>query len=344
MNIIIGRYGEIGGKEVHKYILDNNNGLKAEILTYGGIISKLIFHGTDIVLGMDCLEDYLDNDGYFGALIGRNSNRIEDAKFELNKKFYNLFPNDGKNNLHGGRVGFNAVIWEAEPVSGEEPALILTHRSPDGEEGFPGEVTVKVTYTLTKDNSLVIHYEGETDADTVLNMTNHTYFNLNGHASGKVTNHTLWLRSSFFTLNNSQCLPTGEIMSVKNTAFDFRTAEALGKRITSGTKQLEMFGGFDHNFAIEGSGYRLAAMLRSDASGITMEMYTDRPGVQVYTGNAIDDTRKRKDDAIYPIHGGICLETQSFPNGLKYSHFPNGFLKKGEKYDTITEYKFTKQS
>ena len=286
------------------------------------------------------MEEYLNNEGYFAALIGRNSNRIENSEFELNGKIYKLFSNDGRNNLHGGEVGFDKKIWDAEAIDGDEPSLVLSAVSPDGEEGFPGTVNVQVTYKLTNDNALEIHYTGESDADTVLNMTNHAYFNLNGHSSGSVDNHSLWLDSDFYTPNTDECIPNGEVLSVKNTPFDFSTDALMGDRFKSEHEQIRMFGGFDHNFALNGRGYRKVGRFEGDKTGIAMEIYTDLCGVQVYSGNMIEEGRVCKDGAVYSVHGGVCFETQVFPNSLKFSHFPGAILKKGEKYDTVTSYKF----
>lgn len=340
MSITKSIFGMTDEAEVHSYILNNGNGLSAEILNYGGIIRRLTYKGVDVVLGRDNISEYFDNNGYYGALVGRNSNRIENSEFELNGKTYNLFANDGRNNLHGGKCGFNSKIWNAQAVDSEEPSLILTLLSHDGEEGFPGNVNVKVTYTLTKDNSIKIHYEGTTDADTVLNMTNHSYFNLNGHNVGTIDSHTLQMNSSFYTPNTDECMPYGEVKSVEGTGFDFRTPKKLSDGFNSGDEQVNMFSGFDHNFALDGRGFRLGAVLKGDRTGITMEMYTDRPAVQLYTGNCIEEGRICKDCAVYTKHSALCLETQAFPNSLKYSHYPNGILRKDEKYDTVTEYKF----
>lgn len=199
---------------------------------------------------------------------------------------------------------------------------------------------IKVTYTLTADNSLRIHYEGVTNADTVLNMTNHSYFNMNGHSSGSIDGHTLWIDSDFYTPNTEECMPYGEIFSVKGTPFDFKTDETFGERFKSNHPQITMFNGFDHNIVLNGRGYREVACLKGDKSGISMEVYTDRSGMQLYTGNMLDDTRVCKDNAVYGEHGALCLETQVFPNSMKYPHFPNGILMKNEKYDTVTAYKF----
>ncbi len=340
MSISKQKFGEIGDGVVYSYTLSNKNGLVAEILNYGGIIRKLIYKNVDVMLGRDTMEEYLNNEGYFCALIGRNSNRIEDSMFELNGKTYKLYANDGKNNLHGGKVGFDKRIWDAEMIDNEEPSLALSLVSPDGEEGFPGTVNVKVTYTLTNDNSLKIHYEGESDADTVLNMTNHAYFNLNGHASGVIDNHKLWLDCDFYTPNSDECIPTGEILSVKNTPFDFTTKAAMGSKFASDHEQIKKFGGFDHNFVIKGRGYRKIGEFEGDKTGIIMEMYTDLNGVQIYSGNMIEEGRVCKDGVVYSKHHGICFETQAFPNAMKFSHFPSVILRKGEKYDTVTAYKF----
>ena len=342
MSISKRSFGTYEGKEVFSFALDNNKGLSAEIINYGGIIRSLVFNGTDVVLGRDSLEEYLKNAGYFGALIGRNSNRIARSEFELGGRTYKLNSNDGLNNLHGGIKGFNARVWDYEVKDSPEPALILTLLSEDGEEGFPGNANIKVTYTLTNDNSICIHYEALCDQDTVINITNHSYFNLNGHDSGTVDGHLLWLDSSFFTPNDSECMPTGEVIKTEGTPFDFKNPKKLSEGFTSDHEQIKLFGGYDHNFALNGRGMRLCGRLRGDKTGIIMEMSTDMSGVQLYTGNSIEDHRICKGGSQYPVHGALCLETQAFPNSLRFSHFPNGILKKGEKYDSVTSYKFMK--
>lgn len=334
------KFGECAKGEVYSYTLTNKNGLTAEILNYGGIVRKLVYKNTDVVLGRDSLEEYMNNNGYFGAIIGRNSNRIENSELVLNGKTYNLFANNGRNNLHGGREGFDKKIWNAEVMDDEEPSLILTTESPDGEEGFPGNVDIQVVYTLTNDNGLKIQYTGESDADTVLNMTNHSYFNLNGHSEGKIHSHLLWLDSDFYTPNSDECIPVGEVLRVKNTPFDFSVEKMICEGFKSENEQIKMFGGFDHNFVLNGRGYRKVGRLKGDKTGIVMEIYTDQSGLQVYSGNVIEEGRVCKDGAIYDAHHGICFETQVFPNNLKFSHFPSSILKKGEKYDTVTMYKF----
>lgn len=327
-------------QDIYLYSIDNKKGLSAQILNYGGIIKKLVYNGVDVVLGRDSFEEYLNNDGYFGAIIGRNSNRIKNSEFEIGKKLYKLFANDGENNLHGGKDGFDKKIWDVKMIDEEEPSLVLSTISPDGEESFPGNVKVQVAYTLTKDNSLKIQYIGESDEDTVLNMTNHTYFNLNGHSSGSIENHLLWLNSGYYTPNADDCIPTGEILSVKNTPFDFTKEHSIIDGLKADNEQIEKIGGFDHNFVLNGCGYRKIGKCTGDKSGIAMEIYTDQPGMQIYSGNVIEENRICKNGMVYGKHHGICFETQGFPNSMNFSHFPSVILKRGERYETVTSYKF----
>lgn len=329
------------GEEVTNFIMDNGLGLKAEILNYGGIVKNLFVNGVDVVLGRDTLEEYLKNDGYYGAAIGRHANRIAGGRFELGEDIFNVGVNEGENSLHGGNIGFDRRVWTAAAKDYSEPQLVLTLNSPDGEEGFPGNLRVMVTYTLTSDNSLKIHYYAESDKDTLVNLTNHSYFNLGGHNSGNIENHTMWINSDFYTPNGSDCMPTGEVLSVKGTPFDFTKPKAVGQDINSDFEQVHMFSGYDHNFALNGFGFRKAAEVSCDETGIVMTMFTDRPAVQLYTGNGIDTKRICKDGEVYGIHQGLCLETQCFPNAMSHSHYPGPILRAGERYDTVTEYKFT---
>ena len=333
-------YGIVGSEEVFLFKMDNGKGLTAEIITYGGILRTLTYEGVDVVLGRDSLSEYIENAGCFGALIGRNSNRIAKGEFTLNGKKYELAKNNGNNNLHGGNIGFGKRVWEGKAVDRSEPSVILTLVSEDGDEGFPGKVKVKVTYTLTKENGLKIHYEGKANEDTLLNMTNHTYFNLNGHNSGTVDGHVMEMQSSFYTPNTKECMPYGVVEKVDGTPFDMRNGIKLGDAFASGNAQIDMFGGFDHNFALDGFGFRKFSTLKGEKTGIVMDSYTDRPAVQIYTGNGIQTERVCKNGAKYPVHGGVCLETQVFPNAMEFSHFPSPILKKGEEYDTVTEYRF----
>lgn len=342
MSIEKKQFGVLDNKEVFSYILDNGKGLQAEILTLGGIIRRLVFCGTDVALGRDTADAYKNDPTYFGALVGRNSNRIENCEFELNGKLYKLNANDGKrnNNLHGGIQGLSRKIWSAEAV--DEKELILTTSAADGEEGFPGNIEVKVTYTLTSENSIKIHYEGTTDADTLMNMTNHIYINLNGHASGDIKNHTLKLNCGFFTPINDACVPDGTVLPVLGTPFDFTLPKKIGADFDTDYEQVKKVSGYDHNFAIDGRGYRKFAEAVGDKTHIKLEAYTDLPAVQLYTGNYLNADIPCKENAKYAPYQGFCLETQVFPNAMKYSFFPSPILKKGEKYDTTTEYKFSK--
>ncbi len=332
------------GEEVYVYTLDNGKGVSAKILTYGGIVRNLYVTDkngvkTDVVLGRDSLEDYLHNDGYLGALIGRHANRIAKGEFTLNGETYHVGVNEGKNSLHGGNIGFDKRVWNAQGIDTEEPTLVLTLLSPDGEEGFPGHLKTKVVYTITKDNALKIEYTAMTNKDTVVNLTNHSYFNLAGHASGNMYKQILQINSGFYTPNDSECMPTGEVLSVSGTPFDFRAPKPIGQDINADFDQVRAVGGFDHNFAIEGRGYRLAAAAECLENGISMEVWTDKPAMQLYTSNALPEG-DYKDGAHYRPHDAFCLETQYFPNAMAHSHYPSPILKKGEEYNFTTEYKF----
>lgn len=337
------------GRNVTSYLLENKSGVKAEILDYGCIIRRIIVpdknnNPVDVVLGRETIEEYLTNDGYLGAVIGRNSNRLANSEFELNGKIYKLNPNNGKNNLHGGLEGFNKKLWETKIIdNGDEPEIVFSLSSPDGEEGFPGNAEITVTYTLTKENGLKLHYTASADRDTVMNLTNHSYFNLNGHASGKnIHNLKLQLNSDFFTPNTDECMPNGEILSVSGSKFDFRAEKPVGQDICdTETEQLAMFDGYDHNFILSGKGFRKFGHLYCEENGIIMDCYTDLPGVQLYTGNCLAGDRTCKDGVIYKKHDALCLETQFFPNAFSFNHFPSIILKKGDVYDSTTEYRFS---
>lgn len=339
-------FGSLPEGDVECRTIDNGCGLKADILSYGGIIKSLYVKDkngeyVDVVLGRDTLEEYLQNDGYYGAAIGRHANRIAGGCFVLDGKKYNVGINEGKNSLHGGANGFDKKLWHAEPVENAEGSgLVLTLVSEDMEEGFPGKLEVNMTYMLTKENSLKITYRAVSDKDTVVNLTNHSYFNLAGHASGNVHNQILQINSSFYTPNDDECMPTGEVLSVMGTPFDFRAPKPIGQDIDADFDQIQKFGGYDHNFAIDGRGFRLAATASCPETGITMQTFTNKPAMQLYTGNGIDAERVCKDGAKYPVHGAFCLETQFFPNAMSFSHYPSPILRAGVQYKYITEYKF----
>ncbi|MBS7297496.1 MAG: galactose mutarotase [Eubacteriales bacterium] len=330
---------DYNGKEVALFMLDNQNGLVAEIFNYGGIIKSLKVNGRDVVLGRNTFEDYLDNNGYLGAAIGRYGNRIQNSEFELNGKVYKLAKNDNENNLHGGNAGFDKKVWFADAIDADEPKLILKVESPDGEEGFPGNLLATITYTVTKNNSLKIEYTAQTDKDTIYNPTNHSYFNLDGHSSGAIYTQSVMINADFYTPNTDECIPCGEIRSVKDTPFDLNTKTKFSDVLHSDFEQIKKFEGFDHNFVLKGRGFRKIAEATSSDESITMETYTDLPGVQLYTANALE-AGNYKEGATYGQHNAFCLETQFFPNSPNFSHFAAPIVKKDDKFYSVTEYKF----
>ncbi len=333
--------GNIRGEDVYAFLVTNGKGtLSAEILTYGGILRSLWYKGTDVALGRETLEDYFDNDGYIGPIIGRHAGRIQDAFFTLNGKTYILPKTENERvNLHSGD-GFHTRVWQAEEVSGEEAAIKLSMVSPDGDGGFPGEVTVSVTFTVTNDDALRISYCAHTDADTLVNLTSHGYFNLNGHDSGSIENHTIVMNAAYYLPNNTLCAPTGEIRSVEGTSFDMRQEKRIGALLHADFPETNRFGGFDHTMVLQGTGFRKIAEVTGDKTGITMECITDRPGVHFYTGNKIDPLATYKHRTVYSTYQGFCLETQLFPDSMKYPFFPSVILKSGETFQSKTEYRF----
>lgn len=339
MSISVKDFGTINGEKVLLYTLDNGSGIVAEIMNYGGIVRSLYVNGRDVVLGRETFEDYLDNDGYLGAAIGRFGNRIKNSGFEIDGNIYKVGTNDGVNSLHGGHIGFDKKIWSVEADEGDEPAIVLILVSPDGDEGFPGTLTLKMTYTITKENSLKIKYEAVCDKDTVFSPTNHSYFNLDGAGTGTVYEQTLQLNSDFYTPNTDECIPYGAILPVQNTPFDFTSPKKIGKDIASDAEQISKFGGFDHNFVLRGRGFRKGGEMVSSDGKIKMEFYTDLPGVQLYSGNVLKEG-VYKGGLKYSKHNSICLETQFFPASPNYSHYPSPILKANDKFVTVTEYKF----
>jgi aldose 1-epimerase len=330
------------GKSVDLYTLTNANGLKAEIITYGGIVTSLQVPDrngkfADIVLGCDSPDEYAKSSTYFGALIGRFGNRIAKGKFTLNGVEYKLATNNGPNHLHGGIKGFDKVVWNAKPMQTDQgPALKLTYQSRDGEEGYPGNLSCTVVYTLTNNNELKISYEAKTDKATIVNLTHHSYFNLGGHNSGDILGHELIINADRFTPVDKDLIPTGEIKAVKGTPWDFTKPMAIGSRI----KQVE--GGYDHNYVLNNSdgSLALAASVYESKTGRVMEVFTTEPGIQFYTGNFLDGSVKGK-GAVYNKHAGFCLEAQHFPDSPNKSDFPSVVLRPGEKYTQSTVYKFS---
>jgi len=335
------------GGAVEQFVLKNANGLEVGIINYGGIVTFIKTPDRngkmeDITLGFDDLNGYLQGKSFFGALIGRYGNRIGGAQFKLDGNTYKLAANDGPNTLHGGNKGFDKVLWQAEPFEHpNERGVILTRTSPDGEEGFPGNLQVRVTYTLTDSNELAIEYHATTDKPTVVNLTNHTYFNLSGEGSGDILKHEVTLNADRYTPVVKGLIPTGELASVAGTPFDFRTKTAVGARIDANNEQLKLAGGYDHNWVLNrsGDGLSAAARVEDPASGRFLETYTVEPGLQFYTGNFLDGSPGRGGKS-YVKRGALCLETQHFPDSPNKPSFPTTTLQPGQEYNTKTVYKF----
>ncbi len=339
-------YGQIDGQDVHLFTLQNQNAMQVEITNYGGIIVSLSVpdkNGTvaDITLGYDSLKGYVTDSSYLGALIGRHANRLEDAEFELAGVTYDLAKNDGANHLHGGFVGFHKVIWSAKIL--EDNSLELTYFSRDGEENYPGNLDVKVIYTLTADNALEIHYHAISDKDTVVNLTNHAYFNLAEHNAGDISQHQLRINAKHFTAVNDQGLPTGEIHAVENTPMDFTTLNSIASGLDSDHPQIVCGQGYDHNWILDTKGWitNKAAELYEVTTGRVLEVYTTKPGLQFYSGNFLTGTEVGKSNSFYPKRSALCLETQYFPNAMKHKHFPSPVLQAGQEYRHTTIYAFS---
>ena len=326
------------GKAVQIFTLTNEHGLEARICTYGGVVVSLKTPDrtgkmADIVLGFDTLEGYLNPaEPYFGALIGRYGNRIGHAKFSLDGKEYNLPANDGANTLHGGPKGFDKVVWTPRELP--DGGVELTYTSKDGEEGFPGNLKATVNYHLTAANELKIDYSATTDKNTVINLTNHSYWNLKGAGNGLILDHILTINASRFTPVDSGLIPTGELKPVAGTPFDFTKPTAVGARIEQND---------EHNFVLNrgGAGLSLAARVEEPSTGRVMEVLTTEPAVQFYTGNFLDGTLKGKGGHVYPFRAALCLETQHYPDSPNKPSFPTTELKPGQTYKTTTVYRFS---
>ncbi|MDF3919858.1 galactose mutarotase [Salinicola salarius] len=345
------------GREVDCYRITNDNGIEMRVINYGGIIVSLktpdmIGQMDDIVLGFDSLDDYLSDtyrqaNPYFGALIGRYGNRIANGRFTLDGETYRLPTNDGPNTLHGGDVGFNQRLWHAEPFSSSQGrGLVLTYTSPDGEQGFPGRLSTRVSYTLTHDNELAIDYRAETTRATPVNLTQHSYFNLQGEGSGSVLDHQLMINASAYTPVGETLIPTGEIADVSGTPFDFRQPTAIGARMGQKNTQLAYAKGYDHNCVLSknpGQADRptLAAKVIEPHSGRVLEVATTEPGLQFYSGNFLDGSLVGKSGRPYTHRSGLALETQHFPNSPNQPNFPSTILKPGETYHSQTVYRFS---
>jgi aldose 1-epimerase len=343
-----------GGRPVELYTLRNSHGVEAAIMTYGGIVQKLVVPDkqgrlADVVPGFDSLdvytsENYVAHGPYFGAIIGRYGNRIGGGAFRLNGHTYSLAKNNGGNSLHGGLKGFDKVVWSARVAQGPQgPQLVLTYRSPDGEEGFPGNLDVTATYMLTEDNSLKLEYAATTDQPTVVNLTLHTYFNLAGQGNGDILNHVAYINAGQTTPVNASLIPTGGFADVTGTPFDFRTPTAIGARINQPDQLLKYGAGYDHNWVINKPPGELGlhARVTEPASGRVLEVWSDQPGLQFYTGNFLDGSFPGKGGKTYPRRSAFALEPQHYPDSPNQPAFPSVLLRPGETYRCVIAYKFS---
>ena len=349
MEIIKEKYGEIGVKDVLQYSLTNKEGVTVSIINYGGIITSIVVpdkkgNKEDIVLGYDSFEGYKENPFYFGAIIGRVGNRIANGEISIENISYELPINNGPNHLHGGLKGFDKVIWDSKEITGDDfVGLELTYLSKDMEEGYPGNLVVTVVYKLTEENELVIDYSAKTDKATIVNLTNHSYFNLSGDIKSGILNDYLKIDSDAITPVNENMIPTGKLEQVKNTPFDFVEYTEIGKNIEEDNEQLNIGVGYDHNFVLNNMEYQLSkpfAEVYNKESGRLMQVFTTKPGVQLYTGNFVGDSNvgdKRK----FYRRSGFCLETQYYPNSINEPNFPSHILNTDKEYNETTIFKFS---
>jgi len=342
-------FGTSGGKSVYLFTIKNAKGMVAEITNYGGTLVSLKVPDNkgkfdDVVLGYDTLEDYIKYKYFFGATIGRFANRIANSSFEINGVQYNLAKNEGENSIHGGTVGFDKKVWQEEPSeNGSNQSIEFSYLSKDGEEGYPGNLNVKVKFSITDDNEFKIEYNAISDKDTIVNLTNHSYFNLTGQGSGDVLKHKIMIYADKFTINDKNSIPTGVIASVENTPMDLRKLTYVGENISSSFEQIVFASGFDHNWVINDTGKKLkkAAQVYDEKSGRIMEVYTTKPGVQFYSANFLTGIEKGKGGATYEKRAALCLETQYFPDCVNHKNFYSPIIKAGEKYEHKTIYKFS---
>lgn len=337
----------IDGKQTNLYVLKNGN-MQVAVTNYGARIVSIIVpdkngNPTDVAVGYDNVADYgKGGDTYFGAVVGRYGNRIAKGKFKLDGKEYTLAVNNGANSLHGGKTGYSRVVWDAQQPN--DSSVVLTYLSKDGEEGYPGNLNVKVTYTVLSNQQLKINYEATTDKSTVLNLTNHTYFNLNGQSSGTINDHLFMINASTFTPVDSTLIPTGKLETVKGTPFDFSTAKTLAATVDDSSNQQIKFGhGYDHNFVLNTKDNlkEKAAEVTGNESGIVMDVYTDQPGLQFYGGNFMDGSHTLKNGKKDDHRTAFCMETQHYPDSPNQPNFPSTTLKPGQQYQTTTIYAFS---
>jgi len=336
------------GELVDIYTVTNSTGMQVRAITFGGIITSIRVPDRrgavdDVALGFNELEPYFSNPPYFGAIIGRYANRIANGRFMLDGRTYTLAVNNGRNHLHGGIKGFDKVVWHAEPFrNANAVGLIFTHTSPDGDEGYPGTLAMKVTYTLTNANAVSFDYEATTDKATPVNLTQHTYFNLGGEGHGDILGHRVTIYASQMTPVDAGLIPTG-IAAVAGTPFDFRTSSAIGARIDANDQQIKYGNGYDHNFVLDrtGSGVVPAARVEEPVSGRVLEISTTEPGIQFYTGNFLDGTLTGKSGRAYGRRAGFALETQHYPDSPNHDQFPSTILRPGQTYRSKTIFAFT---
>ncbi len=332
------------GEEIVRYTLRNANGMEASVINLGAaLVSLKVPDGSgcveDVVLGFDSGEKYCANSSCFGVVVGPHANRIGGAKFTLDGVDYRLDVNDNENNLHSHfKKGFQSRIWNARTSDG---AVTFIIRDEDGSMGFPGNKELQVTYTLDEENGLTLHYHGSSDKRTILNPTNHSYFNLDGHTAGNIEGHTVWMKADYFTPVRAGAIPTGEIRSVKGTPMDFTEERAVGDRIHEDYEQLKLTGGYDHNWVIKDADGSLQhiATVKGPESGRVLKVYTTLPGVQFYAGNFIDE-QVGKEGAVYRNRSGLCMETQYFPDSIHHDNFPSCVFGAGKEYDSVTVFRF----
>ncbi len=337
------------GANVDQYTLKNSNGMELSVISFGGIITSLKAKdrdgkNEDVVLGFDNLGDYENKSPYFGALIGRYGNRIKEGKFSLDGVEYKLAKNNGENHLHGGLKGFDKVIWDVEvEVNKSSASLILRYTSMDTEEGYPGNLGVKVTYTLTNEDELKVRYEAETDKKTIVNLTQHSYFNLSAGLRKDILGHEITIAADYFLPVDMTLIPTGEIREVVQTPFDFREFKVVGDDIDLDDTQITYGNGYDHCWVLnnQDEGVRFVASAYDPLSGRLLEVFSDQPGIQFYSGNFLDGTLQSKEGGNYEFRSGFCLETQHYPNSPNQENFPSVILNPGEKYNSETIFKFS---
>lgn len=334
------------GTSISLYTMKNGKGVEMKVMNYGGIIVSLFVpdrdgKSVDVLLGYDSLDAYVKRSPFFGALVGRYGNRIGKGRFTLDGKVYDLVKNNNGNHLHGGTKGFDKAVWNIEEIpSNDGVALKLSYLSKDMEEGYPGNLHTEIIYTLTEDNTIRFEYKATTDKKTVVNLTQHAYFNLNGGKTD-ILSHEMKLNADRFVPVDQGLIPTGELKSVENTPFDFRKPVAIGSRINAKDQQIEFGKGYDHTWVINGEGLKETAVVFDASTGIEMTVHTTEPGVQFYTGNFLDGTLSGKNNVVYNQRTGFCLETQHFPDSPNQPDFPSVVLNPGETYNTTTTYKFS---